>query len=98
MKQFDHPHIIKLIGVCTEPPIWIVMELAPFGEVGPRGMVASDLSLTQQGQWTFRRMYFVLRRHISFTQWQKYQQCKQSPECISQTVPLAVVGIRLGPY
>ncbi|XP_022097086.1 focal adhesion kinase 1-like isoform X2 [Acanthaster planci] len=33
MKQFDHPHIIKLIGVCTEPPIWIVMELAPFGEM-----------------------------------------------------------------
>lgn len=33
MKQFDHPHIVKLIGVCTEPPIWIVMELAPFGEM-----------------------------------------------------------------
>ena len=33
MKQFDHPHIVKLIGVCTEPPIWIVMELANFGEV-----------------------------------------------------------------
>ncbi|XP_041484062.1 focal adhesion kinase 1-like isoform X3 [Lytechinus variegatus] len=33
MKQFDHPHIIKLIGVCTDPPIWIVMELAPFGEM-----------------------------------------------------------------
>ncbi|XP_071837468.1 focal adhesion kinase 1-like isoform X4 [Apostichopus japonicus] len=33
MKQFDHPYIVKLIGVCTEPPIWIVMELAPFGEM-----------------------------------------------------------------
>ncbi|XP_072026060.1 focal adhesion kinase 1-like isoform X2 [Amphiura filiformis] len=33
MKQFDHPHIVKLIGVCTEPPIWIVMELANFGEM-----------------------------------------------------------------
>nr|XP_006823251.1 PREDICTED: focal adhesion kinase 1-like [Saccoglossus kowalevskii] len=33
MKQFDHPHIIKLIGVCTEDPKWIVMELAPLGEM-----------------------------------------------------------------
>ena len=33
MQQFDHPHIIKLIGVCSESPIWIVMELARFGEM-----------------------------------------------------------------
>lgn len=33
MQQFDHQHIIKLIGVCTESPIWIVMELAKFGEL-----------------------------------------------------------------
>lgn len=34
MQQFDHPHIIKLIGICSEePPIWIVMELATLGEV-----------------------------------------------------------------
>ncbi|GAU98565.1 hypothetical protein RvY_09694 [Ramazzottius varieornatus] len=33
MKQFDHPHIIKLIGVCPETPIWIVMELAKYGEL-----------------------------------------------------------------
>jgi len=33
MQQFDHPHIIKLIGVCSESPIWIVMELAKFGEM-----------------------------------------------------------------
>ncbi|XP_064624922.1 focal adhesion kinase 1-like isoform X3 [Lineus longissimus] len=33
MQQFDHPHIIKLIGVCTESPIWIVMELAKLGEM-----------------------------------------------------------------
>ncbi|RWS20919.1 Focal adhesion kinase 1-like protein, partial [Leptotrombidium deliense] len=33
MQQFDHPNIIKLIGVCSESPIWIVMELAKFGEL-----------------------------------------------------------------
>jgi len=34
MQQFDHPHIVKLIGVCSESrPVWIVMELAKHGEV-----------------------------------------------------------------
>ena len=33
MQQFDHPHIIKLIGICSESPIWIVMELARHGEM-----------------------------------------------------------------
>jgi focal adhesion kinase 1 len=33
MHQFDHPNIIKLIGVCSRIPIWIVMELAALGEV-----------------------------------------------------------------
>lgn len=33
MQQFDHQHIIKLIGICSEAPIWIVMELAKFGEL-----------------------------------------------------------------
>ena len=33
MLQFDHPHIIRLIGVCSAPPVWIVMELAGLGEV-----------------------------------------------------------------
>uniref|UniRef100_A0A1B6E257 non-specific protein-tyrosine kinase n=1 Tax=Clastoptera arizonana TaxID=38151 RepID=A0A1B6E257_9HEMI len=33
MQQFDHLHIIKLIGVCSDSPIWIVMELARLGEL-----------------------------------------------------------------
>lgn len=33
MKQFSHPHIIGLVGVCSTPPIWIVMELATLGEM-----------------------------------------------------------------
>ncbi|XP_054709539.1 focal adhesion kinase 1-like [Uloborus diversus] len=33
MQQFDHPHIIKLMGICSDSPIWIVMELAKHGEM-----------------------------------------------------------------
>ncbi|XP_054275374.1 focal adhesion kinase 1-like isoform X2 [Macrosteles quadrilineatus] len=33
MQQFEHPHIIRLIGVCSDSPIWIVMELAKLGEL-----------------------------------------------------------------
>ncbi|KAH9504131.1 putative serine/threonine protein phosphatase, partial [Bulinus truncatus] len=34
MQQFDHPHIVKLIGICSESaPVWIVMELAKHGEM-----------------------------------------------------------------
>lgn len=34
MQQFDHQHIIKLIGICSQrPPCMIIMELAKIGEV-----------------------------------------------------------------
>ncbi|XP_070065706.1 focal adhesion kinase 1 isoform X4 [Drosophila virilis] len=33
MQKFDHPHIIRLIGICSITPIWIVMELAKLGEL-----------------------------------------------------------------
>uniref|UniRef100_A0A669BZE2 Focal adhesion kinase 1 n=1 Tax=Oreochromis niloticus TaxID=8128 RepID=A0A669BZE2_ORENI len=33
MRQFDHPHIVKLMGVITENPVWIIMELCTFGEL-----------------------------------------------------------------
>ncbi|WAR24153.1 FAK1-like protein [Mya arenaria] len=34
MQQFDHPHIVKLVGICSENrPVWIVMELAKHGEM-----------------------------------------------------------------
>uniref|UniRef100_A0A670ZVT5 Focal adhesion kinase 1 n=1 Tax=Pseudonaja textilis TaxID=8673 RepID=A0A670ZVT5_PSETE len=33
MRQFDHPHIVKLIGVITENPVWIIMELCTQGEL-----------------------------------------------------------------
>uniref|UniRef100_A0A8I5ZLS9 Protein-tyrosine kinase 2-beta n=1 Tax=Rattus norvegicus TaxID=10116 RepID=A0A8I5ZLS9_RAT len=34
MKNLDHPHIVKLIGIIEEEPTWIVMELYPYGELG----------------------------------------------------------------
>ena len=35
MQQFDHQHIIKLLGICSSPgrPVWIVMEWARHGEL-----------------------------------------------------------------
>ncbi|XP_030628021.1 protein tyrosine kinase 2 beta, b [Chanos chanos] len=34
MKKLDHPHIVKLIGIIEEYPVWIVMELYKHGELG----------------------------------------------------------------
>lgn len=34
MKNLDHPHIVKLIGIIEEDPVWIVMELYQHGELG----------------------------------------------------------------
>nr|XP_049610556.1 protein-tyrosine kinase 2-beta isoform X5 [Syngnathus scovelli] len=34
MKNLDHPHIVCLIGVINIDPVWIVMELCQYGELG----------------------------------------------------------------
>nr|XP_020456428.1 protein-tyrosine kinase 2-beta-like [Monopterus albus] len=34
MKNLDHPHIVRLIGVIEVHPVWIVMELLEHGELG----------------------------------------------------------------
>ncbi|XP_061660620.1 protein-tyrosine kinase 2-beta-like [Syngnathoides biaculeatus] len=34
MKNLDHPHIVRLIGVIAADPVWIVMELYEHGELG----------------------------------------------------------------
>ncbi|XP_061843289.1 protein tyrosine kinase 2 beta, b isoform X1 [Nerophis lumbriciformis] len=34
MKNLDHPHIVKLIGIIEDNPVWIVMELYQYGELG----------------------------------------------------------------
>lgn len=33
MQQFEHKHIIRLIGICSTSPVLILMELAKFGEL-----------------------------------------------------------------
>lgn len=33
MKNLNHAHIVKLIGIIEEDPVWIVMELYQYGEV-----------------------------------------------------------------
>lgn len=33
MKNLKHQHIVRLIGIIEENPVWIVMELYPYGEV-----------------------------------------------------------------
>ncbi|KAJ8798515.1 hypothetical protein J1605_016660 [Eschrichtius robustus] len=34
MRNLEHPHIVKLIGIIEEEPTWIIMELYPYGELG----------------------------------------------------------------
>ncbi|XP_058469283.1 protein tyrosine kinase 2 beta, b isoform X1 [Solea solea] len=34
MKNLNHPHIVQLIGIIEEDPVWIVMELYQYGELG----------------------------------------------------------------
>lgn len=43
MKDLDHPHIVRLIGVIEVDPVWIVMELYEHGEV--RDWLYSHFSL-----------------------------------------------------
>uniref|UniRef100_A0A8B9KG55 non-specific protein-tyrosine kinase n=1 Tax=Astyanax mexicanus TaxID=7994 RepID=A0A8B9KG55_ASTMX len=47
MRQFDHPHIVKLIGVITENPVWIIMELCTLGEVrhGQKNEIKNNIKL-----------------------------------------------------
>ncbi|XP_068998129.1 protein tyrosine kinase 2 beta, b isoform X4 [Embiotoca jacksoni] len=34
MKNLNHPNIVKLIGIIEDDPVWIVMELYEYGELG----------------------------------------------------------------
>ncbi|CAG06663.1 unnamed protein product, partial [Tetraodon nigroviridis] len=45
MKNLDHPHIVRLIGVIEADPVWIVMELYEHGELG-KYLVEQQYSLT----------------------------------------------------
>ncbi|XP_069567866.1 protein-tyrosine kinase 2-beta-like [Brachyistius frenatus] len=45
MKNLDHPHIVRLIGVIEVDPVWIIMELYEHGELG-NYLVEQQYSLT----------------------------------------------------
>ncbi|XP_037552312.1 protein-tyrosine kinase 2-beta-like [Nematolebias whitei] len=51
MKNLDHPHIVRLVGVIEVDPVWIVMELYEHGELGSyiveHQSVLSTAKLTQ---------------------------------------------------
>ncbi|XP_047210982.1 protein-tyrosine kinase 2-beta-like isoform X2 [Girardinichthys multiradiatus] len=51
MKNLDHPHIVRLIGVIEVDPVWIVMELYEHGELGnylvEQQYILSTAKLTQ---------------------------------------------------
>ncbi|KAF8368487.1 kin-32 [Pristionchus pacificus] len=47
MKNFKHEHIVAMIGVCAENPIWLILELAPLGELrqylsGNKGVLSAS--------------------------------------------------------
>lgn len=48
MKNLDHPHIVRLIGVIEVEPVWIVMELYEHGEVCVRVCVCYHLCVCTQ--------------------------------------------------
>lgn len=55
MRQLEHPHIIKFIGVCPETPALIAMELAKFGEVKSYlKLNRAAISLSQLVLFTFQ--------------------------------------------
>lgn len=33
MQQFDHPHILRLVGICKESPVYIVIEFCDLGDL-----------------------------------------------------------------
>lgn len=50
MKNLNHQHIVRLIGIIEEDPVWIVMELYQYGEVcdGKQQQQQGIISLKQK--------------------------------------------------
>lgn len=45
LKQYDHPNIVKLIGICVQKqPIMIVMELVPGKQKNNKHLVLNQIS------------------------------------------------------
>lgn len=60
LKQYDHPNIVKLIGVCTQKqPIYIIMELIQ-GKCDPvRQSLCLVNSMPSKIYWTIFTTHFV---------------------------------------
>ncbi|XP_055918541.1 focal adhesion kinase 1 [Eupeodes corollae] len=68
MQKFDHPHIIRLIGICSSAPIWIVMELAKHGEL--RAFLKSNTEKLKRG---FLLLYcYQLSTALSYLESKKF--------------------------
>ncbi|KAH1006697.1 hypothetical protein HUJ05_007405 [Dendroctonus ponderosae] len=68
MQKFDHPHIIKLMGICSDSPVWIVMELAKLGEL--RAYLQSNRTLLELE--TLLTFAFQLSTALSYLESKKY--------------------------
>ena len=55
LKQYDHPNIVRLVGICVQKqPIMIVMELVPGEWVSRPQRQASNLRMTELPMsWSF---------------------------------------------
>ncbi|XP_030387752.1 focal adhesion kinase 1 isoform X1 [Scaptodrosophila lebanonensis] len=68
MQKFDHPHIIRLIGICSVMPIWIVMELAKLGEL--RAYLKANSERLTQG--TLLKYCYQLSTALSYLESKKF--------------------------
>ncbi|KAL7045057.1 hypothetical protein ACKWTF_002144 [Chironomus riparius] len=68
MQKFEHPHIIRLIGICSDSPIWIVMELARLGEL--RAYLKENISKLKLG--TLLLYSYQLSTALSYLESKKF--------------------------
>lgn len=74
LKQYDHPNIVKLIGICVQKqPIMIVMELVPGGSLlnslrkNASNLVTKQLmSMCKDVSFTSYSSIFCLLIHVYF--------------------------------
>ncbi|XP_055839367.1 focal adhesion kinase 1-like [Episyrphus balteatus] len=69
MQKFDHPHIIRLIGICSSAPIWIVMELAQHGELRAFLKANSEKIVEDLQQYRQLRNKCVKLINLAKTKW-----------------------------
>ena len=70
MQQFDHPNIIRLLGVCSAAPVWIVMELARYGEM--RAYLQKNNARLEHDLATLVLFAYQLSTALSYLESKKY--------------------------